>query len=117
MVGLIENLEPPGDDLKEEVELIGDEERSVLTTWSGILVGLILKRPEEGMEENAGDFAKEVSLTEASSAKLLSSAKECEEPDGFRIPFKRGRSIEHRLNPYNRKISAGFLGTESYTKS
>ena len=98
MVGLIENLEPPGDDLKEEVEFIGDEERSVLTTCSGILLGLILKRPEEDLSD-AVDFAMEVSLTEASSVKLLSSAKECEEPDGFRIPFKRGRSIEHRLNP------------------
>ena len=112
LVGLIENLEPPGEDLNDAVEFIGDDDKRVFTTFSGILVGLILNLPDDCSD--AGDLAKEVSLTEASSAE---SINECDEPDGLSIPFKRGRSIELRLNPYNRKISAGFFGTESYTKS
>jgi len=98
LVGLIENLEPPGDERNDEVEFIGDEDKSVLTTLSDILVGLILNLPEAEAAD-AGDLAKDVSLIEASSARLLSSANECEDPDGFKIPFNRGRSIEPLLNP------------------
>ena len=89
----------------------------MLTTLSDNFDGLTLNLPEEEDCCDAGDFATELSLNDASSAKLLSSASECDDPDGLRMPFNRGRSIELRLNPYNLKISSGFLGTESYTKS
>ena len=111
-VGLIENLEPPGDERNDAVELTGDEDKSVLITLSDNLEGLILNLPDAD-ELDAGDLANEVSLIEPSSARLLSSANECEDPDGFKIPFNLGRSIELLRNPYNLNISAGFLGTES----
>ena len=114
LLGLIENLDPPGDDLSEAVESGGvDDDNSVFTTCSLNLVGLIWNRPEREDGCDAGDFVNDVSLIDASSAKLLSSANECDEPEGLRMPLSRGLSTESRLKPYSLKISAGFFGTES----
>ena len=134
LLGLTANLEVPGTDENGEgtVALLprrGDD-KSLLTfiELHTLEVGLILNRPEWVSGEipkreagsggcSASDLAEDASLKEVSSAKLLSSAIECDDPEGLRMPFSRGLSTEHRLNPYNRKMSAGFFGTESYTKS
>ena len=134
MLGLTANREPPGTDENGDgtVALLprrGDDQ-SLLTSieLNTLVVGLILNRPELVSGEllkreagpggcSAGDLAEDASLKEVSSDKLHSSAIECDDPEGLRMPFSRGLSTEHRLNPYNLKISAGFFGTESYTKS